>query len=109
MKTEGDIAAIRYNLGNRIRLMRDEQDLTQHAFSKMVEINRSYLVDVEHGKRNVSIDNLCKISRGLGISLSELCEGTDDREAINERLELMRQMMEEAEQAEADESGAEEA
>ena len=109
MKTEGDIAAIRHNLGNRIKFLREGQDLSQYTFSRMVSLDRTYLIGVEKGRRNVSIDNLCKISRGLGISLSELCEGTDDRKAINERLELMRQMMEEAEQAEADESGAEEA
>ena len=78
MRTEGDIAAIRYNLGNRIRLLRNAQDLSQRDFSQMVQINRSYFADVEHGKRNVSIDNLIKISRGFGISLSELCEGVDE-------------------------------
>lgn len=109
MKTEGEIAAIRYNVGNRIKVLREGQDLSQYTFSRMISLDRTYLIGVEKGRRNVSIDNLCKIARGLGISLSELCEGTDDREAINERLELMRQMMEEAEQAEADESGAEEA
>lgn len=109
MKTEGEIAAIRYNVGNRIKVLREGQDLSQYTFSRMISLDRTYLIGVEKGRRNVSIDNLCKIARGLGISLSELCEGTDDREAINDRLELMRQMMEEAEQAEADESGAEEA
>ena len=109
MKTEGEIAAIRYNVGNRIKVLREGQDLSQYTFSRMISLDRTYLIGVEKGRRNVSIDNLCKIARGLGISRSELCEGTDDREAINDRLELMRQMMEEAEQAEADESGAEEA
>ncbi len=99
MKTEGDIAAIRYNLGNRIRLMRDEQDLTQHAFSKMVEINRSYLVDVEHGKRNVSIDNLIKIARGLDVTLSELFEGVDTV-VVDKKRRLIRQLIDEEQRRE---------
>ena len=99
MKTEGDIAAIRYNLGNRIRLMRAEQDLTQHAFSKMVEINRSYLVDVEHGKRNVSIDNLIKIARGLDVTLSELFEGVDTV-VVDKKRRLIRQLIDEEQRRE---------
>lgn len=94
MKTEGDIAAIRYNLGNRIRLIRGEQNLTQHAFSKMVQINRSYLVDVEHGKRNVSIDNLIKIAKGLDVTLSELFEGIDTV-VVDRRALLTQQLIEE--------------
>ena len=94
MKTEGDIAAIRYNLGNRIRLIRGEQNLTQHAFSKMVQINRSYLVDVEHGKRNVSIDNLIKIAKGLGMTLSELFEGVDTA-VLDKRMLLTQQLLDE--------------
>lgn len=99
MKTEGDIAAIRYNLGNRIRFLREGQDLSQYTFSRMVSLDRTYLIGVEKGRRNVSIDNLCKIARGLGITLSELCEGTDDRKAVERRLELMRKLMEEDEQS----------
>ena len=94
MKTEGDIAAIRYNLGNRIRLIRGEQNLTQNAFSKMVQINRSYLVDVEHGKRNVSIDNLIKIAKGLDVTLSELFEGIDTV-VVDRRALLTQQLIEE--------------
>ncbi len=94
MKTEGDIAAIRYNLGNRIRLIRGEQNLTQNAFSEMVQINRSYLVDVEHGKRNVSIDNLIKIAKGLGMTLSELFEGVDTT-VLDKRMLLTQQLLDE--------------
>lgn len=94
MKTEGDIAAIRYNLGNRIRVIRGEQNLTQSAFSKMVEINRSYLVDVEHGKRNVSIDNLIKIAKGLDMTLSELFEGVDTT-ILGRRMLLTQQLLDE--------------
>lgn len=89
MKTEGDIAAIRLNLGNRIKILREGQELSQYAFSSMVNIDRTYIIGVEKGRRNVSIDNLIKISRGLGISLSELCQGVDEDSAVSQRLELM--------------------
>jgi transcriptional regulator with XRE-family HTH domain len=35
-------------------------------------LDRSYLADVERGKRNISLLNLEVIARGLGLSLSKL-------------------------------------
>lgn len=46
--------------------------MSQRAFAQMVGINRSYLSEVEHGKRNVAFDNLMKIAEGFGITMSEL-------------------------------------
>lgn len=93
MKTEGDIAAIRYNLGLRIKLLRESQELSQYTFSRMIDLDRTYIIGVEKGRRNVSIDNLCKIARGLGVSLSELCEGVDERASIERRRKLMDELM----------------
>ena len=93
MKTEGDIAAIRYNLGNRIRTLRERQDLSQYTFARMIELDRTYLIGVEKGRRNVSIDNLCKIARGLDISLSELCKGVDDPDSVRHRRRLTEELL----------------
>jgi transcriptional regulator with XRE-family HTH domain len=35
-------------------------------------LDRSYLADVERGKRNISVLNLEVIAQGLGLSLSQL-------------------------------------
>ena len=43
----------------------------------MVGIERTYLIDVEKGRRNVAIDNLIKISQGLGVELSYLFKDVD--------------------------------
>lgn len=79
MQPTGDIADTRASLGRRIRDLRSGQSLSQYTFARMIGLDRSYLIDVEHGKRNVSIDNLCKIASGLGVSLSELFDGVDRR------------------------------
>jgi transcriptional regulator with XRE-family HTH domain len=68
---------IRRNLGARIRMLREERGLSQYAFAEMVSIDRSYLIGVEKGRRNLTVNNLAKISRGLGISLSDLFENVD--------------------------------
>lgn len=46
--------------------------MSQSEFAQMIGINRTYLIDVEHGRRNVSFDNLMKIAAGFDISISEL-------------------------------------
>ena len=74
---EGDIARIRMRVGARIRELRIAQGLSQYKFSEMINMDRTYLIGVEKGRRNVSIDNLSKIARGLDVRLSVLFEGVD--------------------------------
>lgn len=101
MKTEGDIAAIRLNLGDHIRTLRQEQNLSQYDFSSMINLDRTYLIGIEKGRRNVSVDNLCKIAQGLGITLSELCEGVDEAESVKRRRQLMEELLRKEKEAEA--------
>ena len=59
-------------LGTRIRKLRQKHRWTQVEFAERVGIDRSFLADVERGKRNVSILNLELIAKGLTVSLSQL-------------------------------------
>jgi len=59
-------------LGDRIRKLRRKHGWTQAEMSERVGIDRSFLADVERGKRNVSILNVALIAKGLGITLSRL-------------------------------------
>lgn len=77
MHVEGDIAVIRHHVGGRIRRLRIERGLSQYRFADMISMDRTYLLNVEKGRRNVSIDNLIKISLGLGVPLSYMFEGVD--------------------------------
>lgn len=77
MQLDGDIAYVRSRLGERIRALRKVRGLSQYQFSDMTGIARSYLIDIEKGRRNVSVDNLAKISHGLDVPLSRLFDGVD--------------------------------
>ncbi len=59
-------------LGMRIKTLRKKRGWTQVEMAEMVGIDRSFLADVERGKRNISILNLELIAKGLRISLSQL-------------------------------------
>ena len=64
---------IRKELGKRIKDLRTNKiKLSQEKFALQINMDRTYLASVEAGKRNISIDNLEKITNGLNISLSEL-------------------------------------
>lgn len=59
-------------LGDRIRKLRKARGWTQAEMAERVGIDRSFLADVERGKRNISILNLELIAHGFKISLSQL-------------------------------------
>jgi len=63
---------VRARFGRRLRKLRLRHGWTQVRFAKRVGLDRSYLADVERGKRNISIVNLEVISKGFGVSLSKL-------------------------------------
>jgi transcriptional regulator with XRE-family HTH domain len=59
-------------LGERIRKLRKKRGWTQIEMAEKVGIDRSFLADVERGKRNVSILNVELMAKGLKVSLSQL-------------------------------------
>jgi transcriptional regulator with XRE-family HTH domain len=59
-------------LGDRIRRLRKKRGWTQVVMAERVGIDRSFLADVERGKRNVSILNVELMAKRLKISLSQL-------------------------------------
>lgn len=62
-------------LGLKIKDLREERDLTQYACAPVLGLSRTYLADVECGRRNVSLATLAGIAEGFGITLEELLRG----------------------------------
>jgi len=61
---------IRIRVGRRLKKLRKQRGWTQVQMAEQFGLDRSYLSDVEHGKRNISIVNLEVIARGFGLTLS---------------------------------------
>jgi len=59
-------------LGDRLRKLRKKRGWTQAEMAEKVGIDRSFLADVERGKRNVSILNVELMAKGLKVSLAQL-------------------------------------
>lgn len=62
-------------LGDRIRELRKLTGLSQEKFALKIEMDRTYFATVESGKRNISLQNIEKIAKGLNVTISELFEG----------------------------------
>lgn len=58
-------------VGLRIKELRAELGMSQEAFAYSIEMSRTHFAEVETGKRNVTIENIDRIARGLGVSLKE--------------------------------------
>lgn len=63
------------NFGQRIRELRIERKTSQEKFALSIDMDRTYYASVESGKRNISLVNIEKIAKGLGVSLEELFKG----------------------------------
>lgn len=59
-------------LGCRIKELRKKTGMSQEKFALRIDMDRTYFVSVESGKRNISVRNIKKIADGLEVSVSEL-------------------------------------
>lgn len=62
---------LKEKVGLRIRHLRKEQELSQEALGYKAEVDRTYVTDVENGRRNVSVEILERLIKALGISVAE--------------------------------------
>jgi transcriptional regulator with XRE-family HTH domain len=63
---------IRVQFGQRLRKLRKERGWTQAVMAEILGLDRSYLAEIEEGKRNVCLLNLKVIADGLQIPLAKL-------------------------------------
>lgn len=62
-------------LGNNIRAERQKIGLSQEALADKADLDRSYVGGVERGERNVSLINIVRLARALGVAPGHLLKG----------------------------------
>jgi transcriptional regulator with XRE-family HTH domain len=62
-------------VGERIKKRRAELTWTQDQLAQKAGISKSFLSDLENGKRSVGAENLLDIARALGVSIDFLMTG----------------------------------
>lgn len=62
---------IKLKIGQRVKQLRNELNISQEALGLEAEVDRTYVSDVENGRRNVSIEILEKLIKALKVSFTE--------------------------------------
>ena len=62
---------IKLKIGQRIKELRKELELSQESLAYKAEVDRTYVTDVENGRRNVSVEILQRLIKALDVSITE--------------------------------------
>lgn len=63
--------SIKAKVGQRIKELRNQIGISQEALANKAEIDRTYVTDVENGRRNISIENLEKLVNALELPFKD--------------------------------------
>jgi transcriptional regulator with XRE-family HTH domain len=66
------MATLRTRLGRAIRRLRKEAGFSQESFADKCGLHRTYMGSVERGETNISLDNIERIAKALGLRPGEL-------------------------------------
>ncbi len=64
--------------GERIRELRKQKGLSQEKFSFECNLDRTYVSQVEQGRRNISLQNIKAMADALGVSIADLFAASND-------------------------------
>jgi transcriptional regulator with XRE-family HTH domain len=64
--------SINKDFGNNLRKIRLGKGITQEKLAALAKLHRTYISDVERGSRNVSLNNIEKLSKALKVDLREM-------------------------------------
>ena len=54
--------------GKRLRKLREQKGLSQESLALIAGLDRTYVSGCERGRRNIVLENICKLADALGIS-----------------------------------------
>ena len=73
---------IRVAYGIAVRAIRQDKKISQEELGDLCGLHRTYISDIELGKRNVSLENIDKIAHALQVKKSELFIEVEQYEGI---------------------------
>jgi transcriptional regulator with XRE-family HTH domain len=63
-------------MGDLVREQRLRTGLSQEALANLAHVNRSYYASLEAGRRNASLETLCRLASALECDTADLVRGT---------------------------------
>lgn len=71
-------------IGKAIIKLRNQRGVSQESMAFEADIDRRYMSDIENGKRNMSLDVLCKIAKYFHYELSEFISFAETIDTVEE-------------------------
>ncbi|MBS4021404.1 MAG: helix-turn-helix domain-containing protein [Dethiobacter sp.] len=90
-ESEDNLTINTSGLGNRIRAMREEKDLTLESLGDALGLSITYLSDIERGERVPSLQTIQKISRYFNIPVSLLIDSESKLFSMGKKIRLVRE------------------
>lgn len=66
---------VNVNFGKRLKQLRNKQGWTQVYMAEHVGLDRSYISDMENGKKAICLPTLQALADAFGISMSKILSG----------------------------------
>ncbi len=60
--------------GKKVRLFRKEKGLSQERLAFKADLHRTYIGMIERAEKNITLVNIEKIAKALGVEISQLFE-----------------------------------
>ena len=75
-----------FEVGERIRKVREELKMNREKFSEMIDISDVFLGQIERGERSLSLKTLYKIVSFTGVSTDYILFGNDDNNSLLDKI-----------------------
>lgn len=63
---------IQERFGQRLRKLRTQKGVSQEKLAELADLHRTYVSGVERGERNISLVNIERLAKALGVSMADL-------------------------------------
>jgi len=63
---------VQVRFGRRLRETRQGRGISQEKLAELAGLHRTYISGVERGERNISLANIERLARALGVAMSDL-------------------------------------
>lgn len=90
--------------GEKIKHLREERNLSQEELAKLLGMHRTYISQVENGKRNIRLVNIGKIALALNVRLKDLfdfeidrSDASGDRKEVKDKSEIFKERIKDLE------------
>jgi transcriptional regulator with XRE-family HTH domain len=66
------VREIKSKFGQRLRALRERMGVSQETLAEKAGLDRTYISSIERGKRNVSLENIARLSTALKVEIKDL-------------------------------------